>query len=77
MIYNVGIDLGTNVSSIAIIDQNGSPKIVKNNLGKDTTPSIVAFNDGEFLVGQAAVSAIPFADEVISSVKLDMEEADD
>lgn len=50
----IGIDLGTTNSVVAII-QNGEPKILPNQEGARTTPSVVAFvKDGERLVGQVA-----------------------
>jgi molecular chaperone DnaK len=49
----IGIDLGTTNSCVAIMD-GAQPKVVENSEGARTTPSIVAFTDGERLVGQAA-----------------------
>ncbi len=50
----LGIDLGTTNSAIAIIEA-GEPKIIENNEGNRTTPSIVAISKtGERLVGQIA-----------------------
>ncbi len=50
----IGIDLGTTNSVVAII-QNGEPKILPNQEGMRTTPSVVAFvKDDERLVGQVA-----------------------
>ena len=34
--------------------EGGDPKVIQNSEGVRTTPSIVAFNDGEQLVGQVA-----------------------
>lgn len=50
----IGIDLGTTNSVVAIME-NGEPKVLTNQEGARTTPSIVAFTkDGERLVGQVA-----------------------
>jgi molecular chaperone DnaK len=50
----IGIDLGTTNSCVAIMDGK-SPKVIENVEGSRTTPSMVAFADGdEKLVGQPA-----------------------
>ena len=50
----IGIDLGTTNSSVAVI-QNKEPQIVKNDLGEESTPSVV-YGDraGTILVGSKA-----------------------
>jgi molecular chaperone DnaK len=49
----IGIDLGTTNSVVAIIE-DGKPTVIINEEGERTTPSIVAFKDGERLVGKSA-----------------------
>src|SRR5690242_6379932 len=50
----IGIDLGTTNSCVAILE-GGEPKVLTNEEGSRTTPSVVAFTkDGEILVGQIA-----------------------
>jgi molecular chaperone DnaK len=49
----IGIDLGTTNSCVSIMD-GSQPRVIENAEGARTTPSIVAFTDGERLVGQPA-----------------------
>ena len=50
----IGIDLGTTNSVVAIME-GGEPKVITNEEGGRTTPSVVAFDDkGNVLVGQSA-----------------------
>src|SRR5438552_1446683 len=50
----IGIDLGTTNSVVAIME-GGEPKVIANEEGARTTPSVVAYTkDGEIMVGQVA-----------------------
>lgn len=50
----IGIDLGTTNSVVAVME-GGEPKVIANEEGGRTTPSVVAFTkSGERLVGQVA-----------------------
>ena len=66
----IGIDLGTTNSCVAVLE-GGEPKVIPNEEGSRTTPSIVAFTkSGERLVGQVAKrQAITNPENTIFSIK--------
>ena len=49
----IGIDLGTTNSCVAVME-SGEPKVIENAEGMRTTPSMVAFVNGQRLIGQPA-----------------------
>jgi molecular chaperone DnaK len=66
----IGIDLGTTNSCVAVME-GGEPKVIANEEGSRTTPSVVAFTkSGERLVGQVAKrQAITNPENTIFSIK--------
>jgi len=66
----IGIDLGTTNSVVAIME-GGAPKIIPNEEGQNTTPSVVAFTkDGQRLVGVLAKrQAVTNPENTIFSIK--------
>ncbi|MBL3529929.1 molecular chaperone DnaK [Companilactobacillus zhachilii] len=70
----IGIDLGTTNSAVAVLE-GGSPKIITNPEGARTTPSVVAFKDGEIQVGEVAKRQAITNPDTISSIKRHMGEA--
>ncbi len=66
----IGIDLGTTNSVVAVME-GGEPKVIPNEEGGRTTPSVVAFTkDGQRLVGQIARrQAVTNPENTIFSIK--------
>lgn len=50
----VGIDLGTTFCAISHINENGVPELITNEEGDRLTPSVIFYDDGEFIVGEYA-----------------------
>ncbi|WP_232687533.1 molecular chaperone DnaK [Halobacterium zhouii] len=72
----LGIDLGTTNSAFAVME-GGDPEIIVNGEGDRTTPSVVAFDDGERLIGKPAKNqAVQNPDETVASIKRHMGEED-
>ncbi|WP_367341752.1 molecular chaperone DnaK [Limosilactobacillus sp.] len=70
----IGIDLGTTNSAVAVMEGN-EPKIITNPDGGRTTPSVVAFKNGETQVGDVAKRQAITNPNTISSIKSHMGEA--
>ena len=65
----IGIDLGTTNSCVAVLE-GGEPKVIVTPEGDRTTPSVVAFKNGEELVGITAKrQAVTNPTNTISSIK--------
>ena len=70
----IGIDLGTTNSAVAVLEGNES-KIIPNPEGNRTTPSVVAFKNGEIQVGEVAKRQAVTNLNTISSIKRHMGDA--
>ena len=70
----IGIDLGTTNSAVAVLEGNEA-KIIANPEGNRTTPSVVAFKNGEIQVGEVAKRQAVTNPNTISSIKRHMGEA--
>ena len=64
----IGIDLGTTNSCVSVLEA-GEPKVIPNPEGGRTTPSVVAFKNGERIVGDAAKRQAITNPNTISSIK--------
>jgi molecular chaperone DnaK len=66
----IGIDLGTTLSVVAVME-GGDPKVIINEEGNRLTPSVVAFTkDGNILVGQVAKrQAVTNPENTVYSIK--------
>ena len=64
----IGIDLGTTNSAVAVMEGN-NPHVITNPEGQRTTPSVVAFKEGERIVGDAAKRQVITNKNTASSVK--------
>lgn len=67
----IGIDLGTTNSVVAVYE-GGEPKVIPNPEGNRTTPSVVAFKNGERQVGEVAKRQSITNPNTIMSVKRHM-----
>jgi molecular chaperone DnaK len=67
----IGIDLGTTNSCVAVLE-GGEPKVIPNPEGNRTTPSVVAFKNGERQVGEVAKRQAITNPNTIMSIKRHM-----
>ena len=67
----IGIDLGTTNSCVAVMEGK-EPKVITNPEGNRTTPSVVAFKNGEIIVGDAAKRQMITNKNTVYSIKRKM-----
>ncbi|QCT75025.1 molecular chaperone DnaK [Macrococcoides canis] len=67
----IGIDLGTTNSCVSVLE-GGEPKVIANPEGNRTTPSVVAFKNGETQVGEVAKRQAITNPNTIISIKRHM-----
>ena len=67
----IGIDLGTTNSCVSVFE-GGEAKVIANPEGERTTPSVVAFKNGEIIVGGAAKRQVVTNPNTVSSIKRKM-----
>jgi molecular chaperone DnaK len=67
----IGIDLGTTNSCVSVLE-GGEPKVIPNPEGNRTTPSVIAFKNGERQVGEVAKRQAITNPNTIISIKRHM-----
>ena len=67
----IGIDLGTTNSCVSVMEGK-EVMVITNPEGNRTTPSVVAFKDGEIIVGDAAKRQVVTNKDSVSSIKRKM-----
>jgi molecular chaperone DnaK len=65
----IGIDLGTSNSCVAVVI-DGTPVVIPDDKGRNTTPSVIRYEDGKVVVGHEAKSGLAKQhDQTLYSVK--------
>jgi molecular chaperone DnaK len=73
----IGIDLGTTMSAMAVVDDHGQPQMIHNNKGQTLTPSAILIRGDERIVGEPARnSAVARPQHVVMFVKREMDKPD-
>ncbi|RST73873.1 molecular chaperone DnaK [Siminovitchia acidinfaciens] len=67
----IGIDLGTTNSCVAVLE-GGEPKVIPNPEGNRTSPSVIAFKNGEIQVGEVAKRQAITNPNTVMSIKRHM-----
>lgn len=67
----IGIDLGTTNSCVSVLE-GGTPTVIVNAEGNRTTPSVVAYKDGERLIGESAKRQAATNPQTVFSIKSKM-----
>ena len=69
----VGIDLGTTFSAVAHVNDNGIPELIPNEDGDRLTPSVIFYDEGEFIVGEyAKQNALAEPENIVEFIKREM-----
>lgn len=66
----IGIDLGTTNCAVAYMNENNIAEIIPNKEGNRTTPSVILYEDGTFIVGEVAKDdSVDNSDNIVQFVK--------
>jgi molecular chaperone DnaK len=77
MLKPIGIDLGTTMSAMAIVNDLGQPQMIRNNKGQTLTPSAILIRGEERVVGEPARnSAVARPQNVVMFIKREMDNPD-
>ncbi|MYK20502.1 Hsp70 family protein, partial [Candidatus Poribacteria bacterium] len=69
----VGIDLGTTFSAAAYVNDNETPELIANEDGDRLTPSVIFYDEGEFIVGEyAKQNALAEPENAVEFIKREM-----